>query len=306
MANIETLPDESERYTADLADAEAVNWAVNRSWQRPLAFLLPRLDALRADNPVPGLIEFGCGAGLLANCLPEVVGYLGVDKCGHLLEKARRLCAGNPLRRFECLDARNVVATADVSCAWSFMKHFALREWDQVLAKVLSAGRFCAFDCQVAEDCFDDGVAFPHVFVSERRVLSAVAAAGYSIESEEVFGEFKVGGKPAKNVAYWCRRQATDSCSTLEAPSPAPEHYDNGLEVIRPDETEDLGRETPAFSQHLWVGGQEVQDLHPYLLKWVAGNWAPGEPVLLKDGAAVTDEWRLELNVAKSRRGDGK
>lgn len=267
MADFDTLPDESNRYTEDLATAEDVNWVLAGAHKKPLAFLTGKLN----ENAIAGVIEFGCGSGLLAAALPEGLEYLGVDRCDHLLKKARRRC---PERSFKCFDVRTAKESADLAMAWSFMKHFAPREWAAVLGKVLSSGkRFGAFDAQVAGKTFDDGRAFPHCFVTERAVLSAVAAAGFAVENEEVFSEFTVGGEPAKNVAYWCRRLG-------EGEAPA--------EPTRPVS------EKRSLRCNLVVGGELVTDLHRYGLRWVE----KGPPALYRDGRRVTQAWDIELNVS--------
>lgn len=280
MPEPDPLPDESSRYSAALADNEDANWVLARAWERPLAFLLPRLF----PNDIITCVEFGCGSGLLAAHLPADLSYLGVDKCDHFLKKARNRCENMGGRAFRCFDVRNFDPKehADLSCAWSFMKHFALREWDAVLAKVLQAGRFAAFDCQVAARAFDDGVAFPHVFVTERKVLSAVAAAGYEVEAEQTFCEFKVGGEPARTVAYWCRRRQAEGDEV-------------GHTVPAPDDG--LGVPTPQPFVALSVAGSPVADPSAYVVRLVEG----GPPALYRDGKRVTDEWLLEMNVRVPR-----
>lgn len=275
------LPDESCRYSPEVATDEAVAWITAGAHRRPLAFLLPRLEA----HGVQSVFEYGYGSGLLASALPAGLLYVGVDACAALKQKAESLCAGREKCRFFVGDVRKFPfpddTPYDLSMAWSFMKHFALDEWDQILAKVLSAGRFGAFDAQVAPRDFDDGTRFPHAFVTAERVRAAVGAAGHEVVAEEQFSEWRVGEVPCRCVAYWTRRRAAEGVATPpeaappaasecqhlsqtgggggthmqctacgamvpRRPKPAAPVYDDGLEII---DTAEAAPRPPAFDR---------------------------------------------------------
>jgi hypothetical protein len=207
----ERLPDISAWYDrGDNALGAAVDWLVHArdGWKRQLAFLGPRLRA----HGLTSVVEFGPGSGLLGRglCADGPYEYLGVEKSGRLLERA---CQG-ALRRagpvFVAGDVRDYDPGRPFDCACGFrlMKHIALDEWDAVLGKLLTCGRFGAFDAQVLAEDLDDGADFPHVYVTEGRAWGAVRAAGHEVLGKEVWHEAELPGRGAlRDVAFWTRRR---------------------------------------------------------------------------------------------------
>lgn len=66
------------------------------------AIILPEtLKWLEATRPIQGLIDLGCGQGVLARALKQDIPYLGVDSAHEFIEMARRR---SPNHRFQCAD----------------------------------------------------------------------------------------------------------------------------------------------------------------------------------------------------------
>lgn len=149
---------------------------------------------------VDSIIEFGCGTGWVPLALPLELEYVGVDASEECIALAQQK---NPGRRFDVLDIRQTPAIFDVeepfdvSCAFSFLKHFELSEWDNVLALVVQAGWWSVFTVPLADHDYDDGVEFPHVHVTEERLRRAVEVAGREISAMELlpWGETMVWTK---------------------------------------------------------------------------------------------------------------
>jgi SAM-dependent methyltransferase len=144
------------------------------------------------------VLELGCGTGWVPMCLPEMLHYVGVDSNPGCITLARskngdRNLSGErgPNRRFLIEDIRKVVRPVggfDMVCAFAVMKHFALAEWAEVLARrVLYHGRVGLFTMNVGESDVDDfEQGFPHTWVSAHTLAAAVGDAGHQIVEMEL------------------------------------------------------------------------------------------------------------------------
>lgn len=265
--------DTAEWYTPDRALTEEVAWITGGHWKKHLDFLLPRL----AENSIKSIIEFGCASGLLAKELPEEIDYTGIDKYDWFLAKARRR---NPSKRFTNWDARNWEDTPrDLAMAWNFLKNFALDEWDKMLARILAAGRQAIFNVQIAPVDLDDGVEYPHMFVSEAKVEKVVAASGHEIVDRATLGEWSLPGVfMARDVVLLTRQ--------IVAVPPAPK----------------VGRDTggPIDAEFaLQVEGHWVTELERYALRWTREGDSR-IPVLYCGGKRVTKPWHLKVDYVNS------
>ncbi len=156
-----------------------------RTWPDFIA-AIERVDSISnlKGRFIQTMIEFGCGTGWVARYIPFGLIYHGVDSNEECIARARDR---NPGLSFTCCDLRKHALPPtglDLSCAFSVMKHFGLHEWDAVLAKVLSPGRWGLFSIPLLPDDaqdFDDGVEFPHVHIRRSRVLRAVENAGRQV-----------------------------------------------------------------------------------------------------------------------------
>jgi hypothetical protein len=186
--------------------AEEVTWLLNQSAKVHLRFLLPRMEREKVES----VVEFGCGVGLVAKGMPCHVRYVGVEKNEYFWGKAR---VRNDTRahQFWHDDIRLISCFAfepDLSCAFFFLKNFGLHEWDQILAKLLSHGRFGCFDMQIAERDHDNGTEFHHVYLTGDHLERAVAAAGHRIVDREVQAESTVDGLGLmREVMFWTQRE---------------------------------------------------------------------------------------------------
>lgn len=129
------------------------------------------------------VVEFGCGSGLVQTQLPENVMYVGIDAnedCVRLARKRAAMLTGTHV--ISHADVRTVpVAEVDLTCAFAFLKHFALFEWKEIAANVMRPGRRSVFTIPVVESDYEDGTAYPHARVSEATLRAAADAAGHTI-----------------------------------------------------------------------------------------------------------------------------
>src|SRR5690242_16105072 len=174
-----TKPDYSKWLTYERLQAEEVQWADpdTRTWPEFVDWIR---NIAQADEDVQSIVEFGCGTGWVPANLPAELHYVGIDSNPHCLALAMKKNRG---RLFSLADIRdNHPLTYDIACAFSVLKHFELHEWDTIVAKVLRCGvRYGLFSMPVAEDTKDDGIMFPHVWVTEQRLVRAVEKAGHTL-----------------------------------------------------------------------------------------------------------------------------
>lgn len=200
------LPDISVFYTPETALREEVRWILSGKHTKDLEFLLPRME----HHGIKTVLELGCGSGITAFGLPAETDYLGIDKNPWFLGRARLRNESNPKRRFRAWDARNweQAESSDLSMAFGFLKHFALDEWDRMVATVLRHGRFGAFDMQLLHKDLDDGTEYHHVFVTERRLRAAVSSAGHEVVDLALLNEGTLEGEgTVRNMLCWTRRR---------------------------------------------------------------------------------------------------
>lgn len=127
------------------------------------------------------VIEFGIGGGHLARRLrTENVSYLGVDSSALALEFSKRR---NPDLNFVRGDIRNFGGeqSHDLCVFFAVAKHFAHSEWATIIKRMMAFGKYVIFTQPIANEVKDDGVEYPHLWVTQMHVESLVAEAGYEI-----------------------------------------------------------------------------------------------------------------------------
>jgi len=155
------LPDYSE-----FLDKEGMLQYIESEWQKNKhihehqASIINELIA-EFDNCV--LLEVGSSTGNLAKLLHECF-YTGVEKHKPSIALAEKK---NPTLKFKNSDVRKMKFKNDfdIVCAFAFMKHFGLHEWNDIL-KVLAecSSKYVVFDMPSTdkEDPFDDGEFYNH------------------------------------------------------------------------------------------------------------------------------------------------
>jgi hypothetical protein len=328
------FPDISEWYTGATALQEEVAWLLRPQYhQRDAEFIIPRLGT----HQIKTVVECGCGSGILASILPESIKYLGIDKNNFFLEKARRRNGEkNEGRLFACWDMRNIALPEprDLVLCFAVFKHFALDEFEALVAKVLSLGRFGAIQMQVSDHDFDNGEKYHHIYVTEDRFFDAVKAAGHEIIDTVVQWEFAIdSGEPCKTIALWTQKQGEppknkqekEAPWTVGDPPPPPElpvrllkepvtckkHPSSAIQWFGP-----IARcltcgeavehpEAPKRSQYLAVDGRLVDDLENYVLRWTHEGGIT-IPVLYFHGKRVTAAWTMGLDIRMPRDPHGE
>lgn len=207
------LPDISEYYDRDEnALSEHLRWVLDRSAEKQLAFVRPRFEAAGLKS----VLEFGCGSGLLGFAWKKVdpaVIYTGIDTSAELYKLATDPAVSGeriPPMAFIRSDVRAAhgLPHADLVVAFSFMKHFDLDEWDDILGDVLANGRYTAFDVQIMEKDLDNGVDYHHVFVTEQHLLDVVRCSNHEIIDREKWSEGDVEGHGRMHsTAFWTKRR---------------------------------------------------------------------------------------------------
>ena len=176
-----TKPDYSEWLTPERLEIEETLWADPRQCTWPI--FSGWIKRVAGEVEIQSVIEFGCGTGWTPSHIPARIQYVGVDANLHCLIRAMQR---NPGRMFVHQDVRRPFElTFDLTCAFSFLKHFGLHEWDKIVRLVLSRGRYGLFTMPVGEETKDDGVDFPHVWVTHQRLVEAVNLAGHEITHAE-------------------------------------------------------------------------------------------------------------------------
>lgn len=159
-----------------------LDWILHQEWKREIEFVQKHWQA-----GIEQVLEYGPGAGLFAQALyvlQPTIKYTG-------LEDSEKLCAIAQARAAACRqdleflqgDVRHIrfqVEDVDLTVAFSFLKHFALEEWDDILLAILGQSqRWAAFDVQFLGHDLNNGTEFNHVFVTEQRVRSLLEKAGH-------------------------------------------------------------------------------------------------------------------------------
>jgi trans-aconitate methyltransferase len=177
---------------------EVLTWIMNRTALRQWEFVGPMI----AERGVRSVVEYGCGAGLLASWIPEDVDYLGVDRSGWMLDRARVRC---PRRRFVSGDVRSPAEGPAASLALCFgvFKSLGPDEWATALTGLLGTFPEASFDVQVADRCLDKGADYYDLCVSEAALGQAIAAGGHAEVRRDVWATFDVPAGQGKGVALW-------------------------------------------------------------------------------------------------------
>jgi len=136
------------------------------------------------------IIEVGCGSGQLATHIKNE--YTGLDQSDKLLELCRKK---NPGKTFTLINIREATEyKADNVCAFGFMKHFSLKEWDSIFAKLASmAVKTLTIETPLNDKDWEElGYDFPHTFVSDERVRRNAKENGFKVlkVSENTANEF--------------------------------------------------------------------------------------------------------------------
>ena len=139
-------------------------------------------DQYNAIKSLKGpILEVGCGSGQLATYIKNQ--YTGIDQSDKLLALARKK---SPEKTFILADVRDlVVAKHQNVCAFGFMKHFSLPEWDTIFSALASkAEKTLTIETPISADEWEDRRHdFPHTFVSPERVARNAKAHGFEISN---------------------------------------------------------------------------------------------------------------------------
>lgn len=173
------MNDYSEFLTADNLANEEVHWAVGMHNPK-MAGLVTKVCV---EHGLKTVIEAGCGSGWVPTYLPADLGYVGVDKNPLCLALAGKK---NPARTFVRADLRDVKHDQqDVVCCLSVLKHFRPEEWKSVFLNVMSLGRHACFTMSIGPKIVNDGVEFPHTYITREFLDECLAAAGKRVVYEE-------------------------------------------------------------------------------------------------------------------------
>ncbi len=181
------LPDISEYYQGDRAAHEEAEWNRVQRYR-------PNLDELLhiiAQEKILSIVEIGCGSGIIATQLPWQVQYLGIDANDTFLELARK--KNHEGRKFVKKDVREVTrewlqqeyGTFDMVLCLSFLKHFGLHEWHEIVWRILSLTPLALFEVQHANTDYDDGIEYHHVYTRVDFTRGIIGAAGHDIVSQK-------------------------------------------------------------------------------------------------------------------------
>ncbi len=191
--------DISEYYTGEVAATEEAAWNTTRMYRRNLA----QVERLIQKEGLFQIIEVGCGSGLIAAELPDIVDYVGVDRSAELLAMARAKTAHTG-RVFFQEDVRRItpewvaekgLAPFHLVMCFAFLKHFGLHEWDDILKGILALAPVACIEVQLAEQDFDDGTQFHHVFVTQAHLERVISASGCYTLDEVVVHDSDLDGK---------------------------------------------------------------------------------------------------------------
>lgn len=141
---------------------------------------------------VGSVVEVGCGSGCLAQYVQNK--YTGLDQSEKLLNLARDK---NPGKVFAQVNIRRInpeTYKSDNVCAFGFMKHFALKEWDSIFGRLAHmAAKTLTIETPLNDIEWEElGYDFPHVFVTDARVRKNAAENGFRVVSvsENTANEF--------------------------------------------------------------------------------------------------------------------
>ena len=162
--------------------AEELAWGFNQESKAYALWVKRIIDSKHASS----VLELGCGTGWvplqMATLGVKNIRYTGVDGSAGCVKLART----KTTYPFIHADLRTLELTpVDIVCSFAVLKHFALHEWDAVVAKVLRHGKHGIFTMNVGRDFDDFGFGFPHTTVSLVHLREAVWKAGHEVLSVE-------------------------------------------------------------------------------------------------------------------------
>lgn len=171
-------------------EQEEANWAkANEEGEghRVFANVVNELDPA-------SVIEFGCGTGWTASYI-KITDYMGVDANIECVKKAEERCS---IRLFMQGDIRTWVhGHGDVVLSTAFLKHFGLHEWNTIFARFLNFGwKYAVFTMQIAKEDNDDGLDYPHVWITRDHLMSQLAANGFELIEEIPCAVCELGEEP--------------------------------------------------------------------------------------------------------------
>ena len=141
------------------------------------------------------VLEFGCGTGWTASYI-NCNRYVGVDANPSCIAYAQRRC---PDKKFVEREFRSyklpTKPEVDVVLCVSFLKHFALHEWNMIFQKFLSYGRHAVFTMQIATEDKDDGVDWAHTWITEEHLADQLKTAGHELVDRELSSQNELGAE---------------------------------------------------------------------------------------------------------------
>jgi SAM-dependent methyltransferase len=152
----------------DWVDTPIVHNLQIRSFQRAISL-----------RQIKSVVEIGCGAGHLAAKIPDDIKYTGFDKSTTGLSKCKERRPSGDYVYGDIRDSR--IPTADLVICFAVMKHFGLHEWKDILKRVLSLAPYGLFSIPVGAEVKDDGIDFPHVWVTDEFLQNTLKELGYRI-----------------------------------------------------------------------------------------------------------------------------
>jgi SAM-dependent methyltransferase len=181
-------PDYSAWLTPERLEHEEQLWA-RQGAHKFFAECIAAAAAQERLYPNCRILELGCGTGFVPLHLPATWSYLGIDANELCLAKAYEK---NPDRSFCCLDVRQLALGRfrldfDLVAAFAFFKHFMPAEWAGVLRLALAMAPTAVFSMPIAEADLENGVDFPHTFVTRATLESAVASAHHRIVETRIY-----------------------------------------------------------------------------------------------------------------------
>lgn len=179
------MNDYSEFLTAEKLEIEERGWAEGFH-NKKMADLV---SSVCEKHGLVTIIEMGCGTGWVPSYLPPYLLYLGVDKNPICILHAKMKNLSHGTRTgFTQADIRNFIlpdAPFDMVVSLSVLKHFRPEEWQEVFLKIMEKGYYACFTMSIGPQVINDGVEFPHTYITKELLLESLELAGKEILSEE-------------------------------------------------------------------------------------------------------------------------
>ena len=182
MAIAKTV-DYADWWTEERVQNEILRWELDRFWEvyAKAIITFSAKEGIRFGS----LLELGCGRGYVPRELAarrfDFDSYLGVDKCGYLIDQDNH---GNTDERINFVrgDLRTFPTNkVDLSFSFAVMKHFLLTDIQEVYAHVLSLGKYGLHAFQISDIDMDDGIEFPHTWFTEETMKTMVEKSGHEL-----------------------------------------------------------------------------------------------------------------------------